>query len=69
MTPEPLVASIMQYGPWLVFGNVLLQQLGLPVPVWPTLLVVGGLVRNCPSAYLRVSEAFVASVVVSISMY
>lgn len=48
MSPDPLPAALAQYGPWLVFGNVLLQQLGAPVPVWPTLLVVGSLATGWP---------------------
>ena len=63
MTPEPLVASIMQYGPWLVFGNVLLQQLGLPVPVWPTLLVVGSLAAGWPQLALALVAAVGAAMV------
>ena len=32
---------IEQYGLWLVFANVLAVQLGAPLPVYPTLMVVG----------------------------
>ena len=36
-----LLTLIEQYGLWLVFANVLALQLGLPVPAYPTLIVVG----------------------------
>lgn len=31
------------YGPWLVFGNVLLEQAGLPIPAYPLLIAAGAL--------------------------
>jgi membrane protein DedA with SNARE-associated domain/rhodanese-related sulfurtransferase len=37
---------ITQYGVALVFANVLLQQMGLPIPVTPTLVVAGALAAN-----------------------
>lgn len=57
MTLQPLSASVAQYGPWLVFANVLMQQLGLPVPVWPTLLVVGSLAAGWPQLALALAAA------------
>jgi membrane protein DedA with SNARE-associated domain/rhodanese-related sulfurtransferase len=36
-----LLTLIEQYGLWLVFANVLAIQLGLPLPAYPTLIVVG----------------------------
>ena len=36
-----LLTLIEQYGLWLVFANVLALQLGVPVPAYPTLIVVG----------------------------
>jgi len=38
---QMLLAAIEQYGLWLVFANVLALQLGLPVPAYPTLIVIG----------------------------
>ena len=38
-----LLTSIEQYGLWLVFANVLALQCGLPVPAYPTLIVVGAM--------------------------
>ncbi len=50
-----MLALIAQYGLALVFANVLLQQMGLPVPVVPTLIVAGALAAN---GKLSVSELF-----------
>jgi membrane protein DedA with SNARE-associated domain/rhodanese-related sulfurtransferase len=38
-----LLTLVQQYGLWLVFANVLILQLGLPAPAYPTLVVVGAL--------------------------
>jgi membrane protein DedA with SNARE-associated domain len=38
-----MVGLITQYGPALVFANVLIAMLGLPIPVLPTLIVAGAL--------------------------
>ena len=38
-----LLTLIEQYGLWLVFANVLALQLGVPVPAYPTLIVVGAI--------------------------
>jgi len=40
---QALVTLLDQYGLWLVFANVLALQLGLPVPAYPSLIVVGAL--------------------------
>lgn len=38
-----LIQLIGEYGLWLVFANVLITQLGAPVPAYPTLIVAGSL--------------------------
>jgi hypothetical protein len=40
---QTLIALIEQYGLALVFANVLLLQLGAPLPAYPTLIAVGAL--------------------------
>src|SRR5436190_13987953 len=40
---QDLVLLIGQYGLALVFANVLLEQIGLPVPAVPTLVIAGAL--------------------------
>src|ERR1700741_5035890 len=41
-----LVARIAQYGIPFVFVNVLLEQLGIPIPAIPTLVVAGALAAD-----------------------
>ena len=43
-----LRTALTLYAPGVVFANVLLQQLGLPVPVLPTLLLAGSLATGMP---------------------
>ena len=45
---EAVLMLLEQYGLWLVFFNVLALQLGLPLPAYPTLIVVGALSVNGP---------------------
>jgi membrane protein DedA with SNARE-associated domain/rhodanese-related sulfurtransferase len=41
-----MIGLITQYGLALVFANVLIQQMGLPIPVVPTLIVAGALAAD-----------------------
>jgi len=43
---KELVHLLIMYGVSLVFANVFLEQLGVPVPAVPTLIVAGTLSRN-----------------------
>jgi membrane protein DedA with SNARE-associated domain len=43
---QKLIHYLIVYGTALVFGNVLLEQLGLPIPALPTLIVAGSLIRD-----------------------
>src|SRR4029453_7170731 len=52
---DQLIALIQKHGLWLVFGNVLAEQAGVPVPAYPTLIVAG--------AYLTVGEGRVLALV------
>jgi membrane protein DedA with SNARE-associated domain/rhodanese-related sulfurtransferase len=45
---QTVLMLLEQYGLWLVFFNVLALQLGLPLPAYPTLIVVGALSVNGP---------------------
>ena len=38
---DQLIALIQHHGLWLVFANVLIEQAGLPVPAYPTLVIAG----------------------------
>jgi membrane protein DedA with SNARE-associated domain len=54
---------VAEYGLWLVFVNVLLEQLGFPIPAAPTLIVAGALsVRG----ELRLVDVLVVSVGASV---
>lgn len=58
-----LSALILQYGLWVVFLAVFLEQLGLPLPTLPLLLVVGAAAATDPGLGLAaVGVTTVASV-------
>ena len=40
---EQLTTLVAQYGLWLVFANVFVEQVGAPLPAVPTLMVAGAL--------------------------
>jgi membrane protein DedA with SNARE-associated domain len=57
-----LVAYVTQYGLALVFANVLVEQIGIPLPALPTLLVAGSLARAGKLSLLAlIGAAVVAS--------
>jgi len=56
-----MVGLITQYGLALVFANVLIQQIGLPIPAVPTLIVAGALAADGKFSALAIfGVAFVA---------
>ncbi len=40
---EEIIARLIEYGLLLVFANVFLEQIGMPIPALPTLVVAGAL--------------------------
>ncbi len=67
---ETVTASLQHYGVLLVFANVLLQQLGAPVPAFPTLVLAGALsVTGVISAPATLAAAIVASLVADSAWY
>ena len=54
---------------WVVFMNVLLQQIGLPVPAVPTLLVAGSLAASSGLAGQMLAAAVLASVIADCVWY
>jgi membrane protein DedA with SNARE-associated domain/rhodanese-related sulfurtransferase len=59
-----LITETIQNNPvWVVFANVILQQLGLPIPVLPTLLVAGSLAGSSGQAIPMLAAAVLASVI------
>ena len=67
---ETVIASLQQYGVLLVFANVLLQQLGAPVPAFPTLVLAGALsVTGVLSAPATLAAAILASLAADTAWY
>lgn len=61
---QQLIAYVSQYGIWLVFANVLVEQIGIPVPALPTLIVAGALAaRGDLSAPAVLLAALAASLI------
>lgn len=56
-----LVAWVSQYGVVIVFANVLVEQIGIPIPALPTLIVAGSLVRAGKLSFLALLGAAVAA--------
>jgi membrane protein DedA with SNARE-associated domain len=65
-----LLTLIEQYGLWLVFVNVLVLQIGLPVPAYPTLIVVGAITaRGEITAAQAIAVAVTASLIADLLWY
>lgn len=57
-----LVAYVARYGVLLVFANVLVEQVGIPVPALPVLIVAGALAHDGKLSFaLLLAAALVAS--------
>lgn len=65
----PLGAALQRDAVWVVFANVLAQQLGLPVPAVPTLLVAGSLAASGAQAGQMLAAAVLASVLADWAWY
>jgi membrane protein DedA with SNARE-associated domain/rhodanese-related sulfurtransferase len=63
MDITPVTEAIQRDPISVVFVNVLLEQLGLPIPAIPTLLVAGSLAGSSAHAVQIVTAAVVASVI------
>ena len=67
---EGIAAILVQHGLWLVFANVLITQLGAPVPAIPTMIIAGALARDGHwPATLVVGIAVVASLLGDLPWY
>ena len=65
-----LSAIVSQYGLALVFGNVFVEQLGVPVPAIPTLVVAGAMAFNGKLSLLAViAAAMIACIVADSAWY
>ena len=67
---EQIVQLISRYGLGLVFANVLIEQIGLPLPAVPTMIVAGALAAEGKlSAAAILGVAAVASAIADIVWY
>ncbi len=65
-----MAGLITQYGLALVFANVLMQQMGLPIPALPTLIVAGALAADGKiSALSLFAGAFIACAISDATWY
>ncbi len=65
-----MAGLITQYGLALVFANVLMQQMGLPIPALPTLIVAGALAADGKiSALALFAVAFIACAISDATWY
>lgn len=62
MDISALTQAIQQHAVWVVFVNVLAQQMGLPVPAVPTLLIAGSLAGTSSQSAFMLLAAVAASV-------
>jgi membrane protein DedA with SNARE-associated domain len=62
---EALTAELAQHGLRIVFSNVLLQQIGVPIPAEPTLVVAGSLAARQVLSGPAVAFAALAAILVA----
>jgi membrane protein DedA with SNARE-associated domain/rhodanese-related sulfurtransferase len=67
---QTLLLLVENYGLWMVFANVLALQLGLPLPAYPTLILVGAIsARGDFSVPQVVAVAVAASLIADLTWY
>ena len=67
---QDIVRALAEYGPWIIFFNVFLEQVGIPVPALPTLIVAGALAaRGELSAPLLLLAALLATLTVDTAWF
>jgi membrane protein DedA with SNARE-associated domain/rhodanese-related sulfurtransferase len=65
-----LASVVSQYGLAIVFGNVFVEQIGVPVPAIPTLMVAGALAAGGKLSMLAVfAVALIACVIADVAWY
>ncbi|MDB5928914.1 MAG: hypothetical protein JWR60_621 [Polaromonas sp.] len=69
MDITPITEALQRDATWVVFVNVLLQQIGLPVPAVPTLLIAGSLAATSGQAGKMLAAAVLASVLADCIWY
>jgi membrane protein DedA with SNARE-associated domain len=56
---------IAREGHWLIFLNVFLQQIGVPIPAEPTLVVAGGLAAHGRLSFANIAGAALAATLIA----
>lgn len=56
-----LLALIEQYGLLLVFANIFVEQLGAPIPAYPTLIITGALSQHAGYSWMALLATAVAA--------
>lgn len=69
MDLDHIARSVQENLLWVAFANVFLQQLGLPIPAVPTLLVIGSFVLQPSTAVLALAAAVAASLIADALWY
>lgn len=70
MSTDALRSLLQDHAAALVFWNVLFEQLGLPIPAMPTMILAGALGAQTPQSLLAVSAAaLIASVGSDAALY
>ena len=70
MSPDALSGLFEDHAAALVFWNVLLEQIGLPIPAVPTMIVAGALSAQAPRSLVAVfAAALVACVLTDAALY
>ena len=64
-----LTEALQRDAVWVVFANVLMQQLGLPVPAVPTMLLAGSLALAGGQLPAVLAAAVLASVIADLAWY
>src|SRR5262245_50658304 len=67
---EEITGPLIEYGLALVFANVLITRLGMPLPAIPTLIVAGALTQQGHSSvHLVIGAASAASLIGDLAWY
>jgi len=64
-----LALKIAHYGIPFIFANVLVEQLGLPVPAYPSLVVAGALAAHGAIAFPRLALAVLAATLIADTLW
>ncbi|MFN7779885.1 MAG: rhodanese-like domain-containing protein [Betaproteobacteria bacterium] len=66
---QTLLILVEQYGLWLVFGAVIVEQLGAPIPAYPVLIVAGAVSARADHLPVHVIAVAVAACLIADLMW